>query len=125
MTTEALPAAAPLASPLTSHVLDLALGRPAENLAVQLDALAADGTWTRVAERATGPDGRVGDLLAGGRLEARVYRLNFDTGPYFRGTGRPAFYPRVEIIFSVTAPNEHHHLPLLLSPFGYSTYRGS
>ena len=115
----------PARSPITSHVLDTALGRPARGLAIQLDVLDSGGGWIALATRATDADGRAGDFLAPGTLAARTYRLTFDTGAYFRDGGRPAFYPRVEVTFTVSAPDEHHHIPLLLSPFGYSTYRGS
>jgi 5-hydroxyisourate hydrolase len=111
-------------SPLTSHVLDTANGTPARGLAVRLEVSEPAG-WRTLAQRVTNDDGRVTDLLAPGALEARTYRLTFETGAYLRATGRPAFYPRVEVVFEVTAPAEHHHIPLLLSPFGYSTYRGS
>jgi 5-hydroxyisourate hydrolase len=115
----------PARSPITTHVLDTALGQPARGLAVTLEAQDSAGAWTELAARATDSDGRVGDLISPGSLQARTYRLSFDTGAYLRGAGRPVFYPRVEITFAVTAPGEHHHVPLLLSPFGYSTYRGS
>jgi 5-hydroxyisourate hydrolase len=111
-------------SPLTSHVLDTAAGTPARGLAVRLDVLEPVG-WRTLAERVTDDDGRVRDLLPPGALEARTYRLTFETGAYLRATGRPVFYPRVEVVFDVAAPAGHHHIPLLLSPFGYSTYRGS
>jgi 5-hydroxyisourate hydrolase len=114
-------------SPITTHVLDTALGRPARGVAVELEvASAPGGSWTALAAGQTDADGRLMDLLLpGSRLEARAYRLTFDTGAYFRASGRPAFYPRVQVTFVVSAPDEHHHIPLLLSPFGYSTYRGS
>lgn len=116
-------------SPITSHVLDTALGRPAPNLGVRLEALDGAGAWQTLADRATGDDGRVTDLLPAAPLAPRTYRLTFATGAYFASGGRPAFYPRVEVIFEVTAEasaaGEHFHIPLLLSPFGYSTYRGS
>jgi 5-hydroxyisourate hydrolase len=111
-------------SPLTSHVLDTALGKPARGLAVRLEIGEPTG-WRTLAERSTNEDGRVPDLLPPGALEARTYRLTFETGAYMQTTGRPVFYPRVEVVFTVAAPAEHHHIPLLLSPFGYSTYRGS
>jgi 5-hydroxyisourate hydrolase len=111
-------------SPITSHVLDTATGRPAGGLAIRLEVSEAGG-WRVLAERVTGPDGRVTDLLPAGALVAATYRLTFDTGAYLRASGRPVFYPRVEVVFAVAAPAEHHHIPLLLSPFGYSTYRGS
>jgi 2-oxo-4-hydroxy-4-carboxy-5-ureidoimidazoline decarboxylase len=112
-------------SKLTTHVLDTARGRPAANLRVRLEQLAASGVFEPISERTTDADGRVRDLLAGRALEARSYRLVFETEPYFAADERPTFYPRVEICFRVNSPEEHHHVPLLLSPFGYSTYRGS
>jgi 5-hydroxyisourate hydrolase len=111
-------------SKLSSHVLDTALGCPAAGLGMRLDRLDG-GSWRPIGMAVTDADGRVRDLLAGATLEARIYRITFETGPYFASTGRLSFYPRVEVTFDVTAPSEHHHVPLLLSPFGYSTYRGS
>jgi 5-hydroxyisourate hydrolase len=112
-------------SRITTHVLDTALGRPAAHLRVRLDALETDGTWNTLAERVTNAEGRVTDLLANGKLDARTYRLTFDTREYFAATARPVFYPYVDVVFTIAAPTEHHHIPLLLSPFGYSTYRGT
>jgi 5-hydroxyisourate hydrolase len=111
-------------SPITCHVLDTALGRPARGLAVRLEVLDA-GAWKTLAERATNDDGRVIDLLPEGVLERRTYRITFFTGPYLEATHERRFYPQVDVVFSVDAPGEHYHVPLLLSPFGYSTYRGS
>jgi 5-hydroxyisourate hydrolase len=115
-------------SRLSTHVLDVALGQPARGVAVRLDLLppaTAGGGTVILATTVTDDDGRVGDLLGGAPLAAGVYRLTFQTGAYFSATGRASFYPRVQVIFEVTAAGEHHHVPLLLSPFGYSTYRGS
>ena len=111
-------------SRLSSHVLDVTLGRPARGMGLRLDVLDA-GLWRAVGANVTDADGRAGDLLGGGALEAGTYRLTFETGPYFEAAGQPVFYPRVEVTFLVAAPGEHHHVPLLLAPFGYSTYRGS
>jgi 5-hydroxyisourate hydrolase len=111
-------------SPITSHVLDTALGRPARGLAVRLDALDDQGGWRPLASAVTDQQGRV-SALGASALEARTYRITFETGAYFAAGGRPVFYPRVEVVFTVDAPAEHYHIPLLLSPFGYSTYRGS
>jgi 5-hydroxyisourate hydrolase len=110
---------------ITSHVLDIALGQPARDVVVRLEVQQDAGTWKVLAARMTGADGRVGDLLAGTPLEARTYRLTFEIGSYLRAAGRASFYPRVEITFEVAEPTQHHHVPLLVSPFGYSTYRGS
>ena len=104
---------------LSTHVLDTARGRPAAGLGVTLEGL--DGEV--LAEAVTDDDGRVGSLgptdLAPGDL-----RVRFDTGAWFAGQGTAAFYPEVVVAFTVTG-DEHFHVPLLLSPFGYSTYRGS
>jgi 5-hydroxyisourate hydrolase len=109
-------------SGLTTHVLDLALGQPARGLSVRLDLFDA-GEWKSAAAAVTDADGRAPGLRVA--LERRTYRLTFETGAYFAAAGRSSFYPRVDVIFEVTEPSQHHHVPLLLSPFGYSTYRGS
>jgi 5-hydroxyisourate hydrolase len=109
---------------ITTHVLDTARGRPAAGVPVVLER-ASDGGWELVGSGATDPDGRLRDLVAEGTSVADGrYRLTFDTGAYFRDRGEAAFYPEVAVVFTV-AGDEHHHVPLLLSPFGYSTYRGS
>ena len=112
-------------SPITSHVLDTALGRPARGLALRLELQNADGSWRMLAQATTNQDGRVTDLLPAGALARGRYRLLFDTAAYHRATGQPVFYPEVTIVFEIEADAEHYHIPLLLSPFGYSTYRGS
>lgn len=109
-------------SPITTHVLDTAAGRPAAGIAVRLDRQGADGSFLELARGRTDADGRCKDLLPEGAIEAGVYRLVFDTSAYL---GSEGFYPEVPIVFSIAAPGEHYHVPLLLSPFGYSTYRGS
>jgi 5-hydroxyisourate hydrolase len=105
---------------VTTHVLDAARGRPAADVPVRLRA--ADGAVLGAAR--TNPDGRVPDL-ASGPLEAGTYQLIFDTEAYFTASGLQSFYPEVVITFAVSDPQQHHHVPLLLSPFAYSTYRGS
>jgi 5-hydroxyisourate hydrolase len=112
-------------SPLTTHVLDVRLGRPAANVAVRLDRMDASGGWHELAHGDTNDDGRIADLLPDGTLELGVYRLAFDTGAYFDAQRVAHFYPQVTVEFRVTELDRHHHVPLLLSPFGYSTYRGS
>jgi 5-hydroxyisourate hydrolase len=108
------------ASAVTTHVLDTALGRPAAGVPVRLE----DEFGRVVATSATDADGRARDL-GPGRLEAGVYRLVFDTSAYFGHSGQNGFYPEVRIVFTLADPEQHHHVPLLLSPYGYSTYRGS
>jgi 5-hydroxyisourate hydrolase len=103
---------------ISTHVLDTALGRPAAGVPVRLD-WRDDQAWQPLDEGTTDADGR----LSGWRVErAGVYRLVFGTGDYL---GENAFYPEVTVAFRLADPDEHHHVPLLLSPFGYSTYRGS
>ena len=108
-------------SHVTSHVLDATLGRPAAGVGIRLEAL-QDGAWSTVATGTTDRDGRVSDL-GPERLDAGVYRVAFDTGAYFGD--RPTFYPEVSVTFEIADASEHYHIPLLLSPFAYSTYRGS
>ena len=112
-------------SPITSHVLDTSLGKPAADLGLRLDVQHADGSWQLLAARRTDRDGRVTDLLSEGALQRGRYRMTFDIGAYLAATGQPVFYPVVEIVFEIRAESEHYHIPLLLSPYGYSTYRGS
>lgn len=101
---------------VSTHVLDTATGRPATGLSVRL----AHPDGSAVAERVTGTDGRVADLA--GDLPAGIYRLTFDIAGY---AGQDSFYPEVVVAFRITDPGAHHHVPLVLSPFAYSTYRGS
>ncbi len=108
---------------LSTHVLDAVTGRPARDLALTLERGGADG-WCVVGDGTTDADGRCRDLLSG-ELEPATYRLTFDTGAWFAEAGIEAFYPEVSVVFRVTEPERHHHVPLLLSPFAYSTYRGS
>ena len=108
---------------LSTHVLDATSGRPAANVPLTLDRRAGD-SWQRVGSGLTDDDGRC-RTIAPDSLEAATYRLVFDTGTYFDATGVPGFYPEVSVVFDVTEPQRHHHVPLLLSPFAYSTYRGS
>lgn len=113
-------------SPITTHVLDTAAGRPAEGVPLKLERRGPDGTWEPLAKGTTNADGRVGDLLPESpRPAPGVYRMVFDTAAYFKARRVQGFYPTVEVVFELTQPREHHHIPLLLSPFGYSTYRGS
>jgi 5-hydroxyisourate hydrolase len=104
---------------LSTHVLDAARGRPAAGVPVRLERRADDG-WAPVAHGVTDDDGRLSNWVSD--LAAGVHRLVFDTGAYL---GEAAFYPEVVVTFTITEPAEHHHVPLLLSPFAYSTYRGS
>jgi 5-hydroxyisourate hydrolase len=113
-------------SGISTHVLDLAAGTPARDVPVQLDVQSGAQGWVTLAKRVTDADGRARDLIAGGaRLDAGTYRLTFGTGAYFAAQGRPTFFPEAIIVFEVHDASQNYHVPLLLSPFGYSTYRGS
>ena len=112
-------------SPITTHVLDTARGGPASGIAIHLRRVADDGTVTDVGHGTTDGDGRVRDLMAEGSLTPGRYRITFETGPYLQRTAGGGFYPEVVVDFRIEAADEHYHVPLLLSPFGYSTYRGS
>ena len=111
---------------ITTHVLDTARGRPARGVAVMLEVVRGPNDAEVLARGATDQDGRLRELLpAGHALVPGTYRLTFDTGAYFAAQHAPTFYPEVAIVFAVRDAGEHYHVPLLLSPFGYSTYRGS
>ena len=113
-------------SPITTHILDLSTGRPARGVAVVLSFRIDDIRWDEMARGATDPDGRIEDLMPEGTtLAVGTYRLRFGTLDYFLAMGMKAFHPSVVVEFLVDDPSGHFHVPLLLSPFGYSTYRGS
>ena len=107
-------------SRITTHILDTSLGKPARNVAVTLTNFEDEV----VGRSQTDQDGRVKDLLSTDVQTGR-YRLSFDVATYFNESGRHSFYPVVHIDFEVDDATQHYHVPLLISPFGYSTYRGS
>ncbi|MEJ7706430.1 MAG: hydroxyisourate hydrolase [Nocardioidaceae bacterium] len=109
-------------SAVTTHVLDSAAGKPAAGVGVILGQ-GAEGA-VQIADATTDADGRVTEL-GPDRLEPGTYRLRFDVGSYFSGRGQETFYPEIVVIFTLGDSNQHYHVPLLLSPFSYSTYRGS
>ncbi|GGF08966.1 hydroxyisourate hydrolase [Hymenobacter cavernae] len=111
-------------SQLTTHILDTTRGKPAQGISIILYSQPED-TWQELARGTTNQDGRITDLLPKDELLAfGTYKLKFLTQAYFDQLGTTTFYPFVEIVFSVQT-QEHYHVPLLLNPFGYSTYRGS
>jgi len=110
-------------SRITTHVLDVATGSPAADVPVRLDRWAG-GEWHLLAEAATDSDGRARLLEAQEKSQAGEYRLTFDVTSYYAEGGTESFYSTIPIIFRV-GDADHYHVPLLLSPFGYSTYRGS
>lgn len=112
-------------SAITTHILDVSKGCPASGVPVTLERQNSSG-WEIVGKGATDSDGRLSDLLASEAiLPAGNYRLTFDTGNYFSQQKIESFYPQVTVAFTVRDAAQHYHVPLLLSPFGYSTYRGS
>jgi 5-hydroxyisourate hydrolase len=113
-------------SPITTHVLDISRGRPAEGVALVLCRQNSAGAWLELARGVTDADGRGSALLADdAALVPGTYQLRFATGPYFAALAAHSFYPEVQVTFQIDNVREHYHVPLLLSPYGYSTYRGS
>ncbi len=114
---------------LTTHVLDTANGRPAAGVAIVLLRIGHDGEATLVTETLTNADGRTeAPLMAAGQFETGSYELIFNVGEYFArsaSAGSAAFLDLVPVRFTITEPDGHYHVPLLVSPWSYSTYRGS
>jgi 5-hydroxyisourate hydrolase len=108
---------------ISTHILDTTRGKPASGVEVSLDCQ-ENGAWTRVGQGSTDADGRCKTLLTDSPAPG-VYRITFQIAPYFQGLGVEAFYPEVTIAFTVARGGEHFHVPLLLNPFGFATYRGS
>ncbi len=113
-------------SNITTHVLNIAAGRPAVGISIKLEAQDDSGEWRVIGTGTTDEDGRSGDLLsAEAGISAGNYRLRFDTAGFFDRERIESFYPEVVVTFTVKEAAQHYHVPVLLSPFGYSTYRGS
>lgn len=112
-------------SGITTHVLDTAKGKPGEGIKIVLEKRNGDN-YDKIGEGVTNSDGRLPGLLSDDyKLEAGVYRINFDTATYYKNQGQKCFYPEAAIVFEIEKPEEHFHVPLLISGYGYSTYRGS
>ena len=113
-------------SAITTHVLDTVAGVPAAGLSVVLEGKTHSAGWQLIGEGLTDADGRVGDLMTpDAMLEPGHYRLTFETGAYFAINDLECFFPQVTVSFVIRDTTRHYHVPLLLSPFSYSTYRGS
>lgn len=111
-------------SQITTHILDTSQGKPAEGVSTILEHF-LNGKWERMANGRTNSDGRLSDLLPLGKsVNPGMYRLVFDTYGYFNNQNIQSFYPQVTLEFEITDAT-HYHVPLLLNPFGYTTYRGS
>lgn len=113
-------------STISTHILDVSRGAPAGGVAVHLDMQNTNETWTELSHAWTDDDGRVKPFfLVEEPLHGGTYRLVFDTEPYFSDLNQQYFYPQVTVVFKIDDEAQHYHVPLLISPYGYSTYRGS
>lgn len=115
---------------LSTHVLDATIGKPASNVAIELHRLVSEGVWDAVKQTSTNTDGRTDEpLLINDAFKPGTYRLSFHIGDYFRKAGRPpvepAFLDIVPLRFTIAEPDGQYHVPLLVTPWSYSTYRGS
>ncbi len=112
-------------SQITTHILDTTRGKPAANVPISL-FIQVDNDWQEMSNGVTNADGRIGDLLPSNTvLDAGIYRMHFDTNTYFKANNEKGFYPFVDIVFEIDSSGSHYHIPLLLTAYGYSTYRGS
>jgi 5-hydroxyisourate hydrolase len=111
-------------SPITTHVLDLSTGIPAEGISIELQ-IQNGNLFEKLSNGTTNSDGRIANLLEPGSLKAGTYKMIFETKNYFEKHNLEVFYPYAEIVFNIVNLNTHYHIPLLLSPYGYSTYKGS
>lgn len=109
---------------VSTHILDTTFGRPAANVPVLLEKKLSDG-WHKTGGGMTDTDGRIRDLVPEGDLEIGIYRITFDTTAYYHLQDLECFYPEVSVVFQIRDPESHYHVPLLVSPYAYSTYRGS
>lgn len=112
-------------SAISTHVLDVAQGKPAAGIPVSLEVKGADGAWHPAGKGITNQDGRCADLVSPEKMAPGIYRLTWETEEYLLRSDRPAFFPQVVAVFTVADAQQRYHIPLLLSPYGYSTYRGS
>lgn len=110
---------------ISTHILDLARGKPASGVNVQLESQEPTGTWRLLNSAATDHDGRCAQLLVGDELSAGLYRLRFDTAAYFAALRIETLYPAVDVTFQVREGESQFHIPLLLNANGYTTYRGT
>ena len=113
-----------MSNTITTHVLDTATGSPAAGMAISLFRLEGE-EYVPLVVAQTNDDGRVPGFTADIKISAGKYRMIFDTGPYHEKQGVDSFYPEVQVHFAIANPEQHYHVPLLISPFGFSTYRGS
>ena len=111
---------------ISTHILDTSRGAPASGVAVCLEAQNTDESWAELSHAWTDQDGRVKPFfLVSQPIAEGTYRLVYDTDPYYSSLNVDCFYPQVTVVFKIGDGSQHYHVPLLISPFGYSTYRGS
>ena len=112
-------------SAITTHVLDTSSGAPAENILVVLEAFREGENWETIGEGHTDSDGRINNFsIESDTISAGAYRLTFHVSSFFKSNGVDSFYTSIPIMFNLDDPSSHYHVPLLLNPYGYSTYRG-
>ncbi len=112
-------------NPISVHVLNLQTGVPTAGVNVELDQQSGN-QWVKLSEAATDAQGRIPALYPAGKAaQTGTYRVVFKTGDYFKSTGQPTFFPEIPVIFTLDKTGQHYHIPLLLSQYGYSTYRGN
>lgn len=111
---------------LSSHILDITTGRPAAGVTIELSKMSDDGRWKKMDERTTDENGRVRDFLVtgDGHNNQGIYKLTFHVESYFEAMSQRSFYPFIDVVFEIT-DDSHYHVPITLSPYGYSTYRGN
>jgi 5-hydroxyisourate hydrolase len=111
---------------ITTHILDTSLGKPVAGVTVTLERQDHGDVWKTIGRAVSNSDGRVEALLdERAALTPGIYRLTYGSGSYFHQRGISGFFPSIVVTFEIEDPSVHYHIPLLLSPFGYSTYRGS
>ncbi|MBY0233426.1 MAG: hydroxyisourate hydrolase [Burkholderiaceae bacterium] len=128
MTGMAPPALAADPNPLSVHVLDLQTGQPSPGIQVDLERRAATGNWQPLGSGTTDEQGRIRALVPAAALNewaAGDYRVVFRTGEFYARQKQPSFFPEIPVVFRVESAKQHYHVPLLLSPYGFSTYRGN
>merc|ERR1712038_180836 len=111
--------------PVSSHILDTALGVPARGVLVTMYAMGGQQAWTKLQSRVTNDDGRASNFISWEDFKPGTYKMHFATGRYFKEKNTETFYPFAEVVFEIKDSQAHYHVPLILSPCGYSTYRGS
>lgn len=111
---------------LSSHILDITKGQPAPGVSIRLSKMDSKNNWVKVDEKVTDQNGRIKDFLKEGKgvNHQGIYKLTYFTKPYFEKLGQETFYPFIEVVFEIKG-DSHYHVPITLSPFGYSTYRGN